>query len=232
MKWVLFTIFGILFLVIYCFLNIPNSDAHILPAVRYNLPEPFMLGIMDYYEIGSNFVVIYYPGRGTTPKGARWHVSQIVNQCLWNCSVFVYDQFSKQSQMLLTAKRDTKIVLYGQSLGTHTALKHFQEYKNLYPNLYIILENPYTSIGSFFWFTPLDDLLFDAYNNRYLAKTVDVPILVVTSELDLVVPPYMSTELLKLMPSKDKTHQIIHGAGHGHAMVGTKLTDWFFRHQL
>lgn len=204
----------------------PLSDEHILRPSAYGLP-PLSNAYpeFEYYAFpNATGHISYYPGRGYTSKGARWHAGRIMQECEGRCAITVFNQY--HTIRTAACAHNAPTVLYGQSLGTHTVLQMYEEYRSTCNLTGIILENPFTSPGGFLGFPLLDVLLLHWNNNMRLLERVDTPVLILTSENDEIVPPRMSREVMAALVNAQVEQQIIPGAYHGHAMVGARLREW------
>jgi fermentation-respiration switch protein FrsA (DUF1100 family) len=78
----------------------------------------------------------------------------------------------------------------------------------------IILENPFTSIPDIVPF--LGMFVFDTWNIENALSFTSIPLLILTSEQDEIIPPYMSTTILNAYRGP-KQQVILNGSLHGHA---------------
>lgn len=108
----------------------------------------------------------------------------------------------------------SRLVLYGESLGTGVAVHMAGEFANLAA---IVLEAPFTRLPELapaYVLPPVADaLMVDRYDNRAKIGRVAAPLLIVHGEHDGVVPIAMGRELLAVAPA-GKEGVFLAAAGH------------------
>jgi len=96
----------------------------------------------------------------------------------------------------------SKIILYGESLGTGVAAELAQNEKFAA----IILESPYTSIGDVakirYPYLPVDILLKDKFLTIKKIKNISIPVFVIHGMLDGKIPTYMGKKIFDEFKSK------------------------------
>ncbi len=107
----------------------------------------------------------------------------------------------------------TKIILYGESLGTGVATQVATQR----PAIGLILDAPYTStweVGETrFPFLPVRRAMWDRYETRRHILNVRVPILILHGKLDAVIPVAMGREVAQIAP-EPKTYVEFPRGGH------------------
>lgn len=126
----------------------------------------------------------------------------------------------------------TKIVVYGESLGTGVATQ-VAAAKDVAG---VILDAPYTSMVDVaevhYPYLPARWLLIDRYNTRKYIDRINAPLLIVHGEDDAIVPVAMGREVYELarQPKEIATYA---GAGHAdHYMFGSYEKIWHWLERL
>src|SRR5690606_5603044 len=108
---------------------------------------------------------------------------------------------------------NSKIILYGESLGAAVAVQMATEFTPAA----LILEAPFSSAADLarkmYFFVPVDLLLLDRFENRRKIAGIKAPKLIVTGENDNIVPPENSLILFEAAP-EPRYHISLPGAGH------------------
>ena len=216
-----------------------HVDAH------YGLPRRFSDSSQDgqlqvtYYEnpiaverylAKKPFDILhYFPGNGRNVLDMRWHIGKIFAKC--NCSIYGVDYInehtSRNTQEKFAAAAYKHLLqsnyspferhwILGSSLGSAVVLQS-------YPHSWmfaqgIILENPFTTADELApW--PLQYITMDKWNNTEEIKRLDsrIPLLILTSEKDEIIPPGMSKSLLRSSRSIAKRQVVLSGSNHGDA---------------
>jgi uncharacterized protein len=121
---------------------------------------------------------------------------------------------------------DTRVVYFGESLGTGVAIQLAREH----PPHALILRSPFTSMTDVarhhYWFLPVRWLLRDRYPSDDHIRHVTSPVLVVAGERDTIVPPLFSQRLYEAAVSPRRL-VMIQGADHNdHVLLaGEPLLD-------
>ncbi len=209
---------------------------HNLPARSFLLPDPEDVFVDDHVHVavfngGRKNVIVYFHGNGGSVQDTYWHLGNLYATSQSTIVAVEYRGYGKSksegpTEALIVADSckatgyvinrfgGSNIILMGVSLGTGVALQVFKEFKASIVGM--ILENPYTSVPEliprpFRWF------MFDQWNSAFIMPSVNVPILVLTSEKDEVIPPHMSTQLLNSCTCHHKSQVILDGSNHGNA---------------
>lgn len=151
----------------------------------------------DFVSNGYDFFMMDYRGFGKS-QGKRSQ-SKLIND-----AQFIY-------KWLAGSYPESKIVIYGRSLGTGIAAKIASWNKVRM----LILDSPYFSfyenINRFLFFVPLKWLLrYDLRTDQYLQK-VDCPIHIIHGTKDRLIPFNQSEKLKNLYPDKITLHGIMKG---------------------
>jgi uncharacterized protein len=121
----------------------------------------------------------------------------------------------------------TKIVYFGESLGTGVAVRLASEQ----PPLALVLRSPYTSLVDVgrraYPFLPVNLLLTDRFASLDRIPNVKCPVLVIAGTDDSVVPADLSKRLFDVAPGPKKKLLMINGADHNdyELLAGTELID-------
>jgi fermentation-respiration switch protein FrsA (DUF1100 family) len=97
---------------------------------------------------------------------------------------------------------DSKLVLWGESLGTGVAVALAAEQ----PVTHLILDAPYTSAvdvaADLYWFLPARLLMKDQFRSDERIKRVKAPVLILHGEADAIMPIRYGERLLAMVPGK------------------------------
>jgi len=108
---------------------------------------------------------------------------------------------------------NSKIVVYGESLGTGVAVTMAVEHEVGG----VVLEAPYTSIAdvaqSHYWYLPTRFLVLDKFEIQDKIGQINAPLLVVHGERDSIIPAKFGRALFE-MAKEPKTAKFIETAGH------------------
>lgn len=121
---------------------------------------------------------------------------------------------------------DTRVVYFGESLGTGVAIQLALEH----PPHALILRSPFTSMTDVarhhYWFLPVRWLLRDRYQSDHHIRHVTSPVLVAAGERDTIVPPHFSQRLFEAVVAPRRL-VMIPGADHNdHVLLaGEPLLD-------
>jgi uncharacterized protein len=127
------------------------------------------------------------------------------------------DARAAMTWLMKTQKIDeSRIVIYGQSIGSGPATQMALEYKKTKA---LVLEAPFTStantIGDRYWFLrPFTYLVLDQYNNLSKVPYIIMPLLIVNGDRDKSIPPAHGARLLAAAGSPVKKLVTLKGAGH------------------
>jgi len=100
------------------------------------------------------------------------------------------------------AERYSRIVLWGESLGTGVAVALGAEK----PVMHLILDAPYTSTvdvaADLYWFLPVRLLMKDQFRSDERIKRVKAPVLILHGEADNIIPIRYGERLLAMAPGR------------------------------
>ena len=100
------------------------------------------------------------------------------------------------------AERYSRIVLWGESLGTGVAVALAAEK----PVTHLILDAPYTSTvdvaADLYWFLPVRLLMKDQFRSDERIKRVTAPVLILHGEADNIIPIRYGERLLAMVPGR------------------------------
>ena len=189
--------------VLYC-----HGNAHNLS--QYEEPEFYAY----LRALGVNILVFDYRGFGESAGVPD-------EQGLYADARAAYDLLRTKYQVPAS-----KIVLYGHSLGTGVAV----QLASSVPSGALILHAPYTSIPDLgarqFWFLPVRTMASYRFPSLDRIPSITVPLLVLASPQDQLVPMQMGEALHLAAGSTDK--RLIHVMG-GHALAFKVDSALFFR---
>lgn len=217
-------------------LQSPDKPSHPLGPTAFGLPiaqERVLLGsarVWKFERPGSNRIVHFFHGNGQHPMNALWHISEIYKTCNCTVSVFAWMHLGHSEEATtraLAAYVETFTShqthwLFGMSLGTNAAMRaaYLLERHVIHG---IILENPFTSFDDF-----MPSLLRIAVKNRILpvenwnslelARKTTVPVLVLSSERDEVVPLWQHQAIFDALYGTPREFVLLAGASHGDAL--------------
>ena len=154
-----------------------------------------------FRELGFNYLIFSYRGFNSNPGKPN--------------EKNIYLDAQNAMDWLKNNIPDSKIIVYGESLGTGVAVE-IAKNNNISG---LILESPFTSLIDMgkiqFPFLPVKIILKDKFDNQSKIAEVECPILFMHGQDDKVVPFYMSQNLIKR--SKTKTN-FYSPANDGHMM--------------
>ena len=142
-----------------------------------------------FKKMGYNFLFISYRGfSGNDGKPTENNIYE--------------DAQSSYNWLIKNGYKESEIILYGESLGTAVAIEIA---KNNSPKG-LILESPFTSMVDMgnkkFPFLPIRIILKDKFDNQSKISSISCPILYLHGLSDMLVPKYMSDELIANTASK------------------------------
>lgn len=158
-----------------------------MPFIRQFLDKGFGVFLLGYRGYGGN------PGKPT-------------EQGLYE------DARSAVKYLQLENIEPTKLVFYGESLGTALAIKMATEFSACS----IVLQAPFTNLKELarhhYPFLPILPL-FDTYDSLKIIQDVNIPLIFVHGEKDFIVPIHLSKKLFE-NANEPKTFHVIHDKGH------------------
>ena len=182
---------------------------------------------------GSGVVALHFHGTGGSVHDTLWHLGVLARACACHVAAVEYRGHGRSrvggpSERRLVADScavarvvrerfpAAELVAVGCSLGSAVAAQVLAACGDEVGFAGVALENPFSSLPAL---APrlLRWLLLDRFDGPGAMASVRVPLLVITSERDEVVPPAMSVEMLEASPSRDKRHVILRGCNHGDA---------------
>lgn len=200
-----------------------GNTPQLLSPVSFGLPIPEYSALTHFKRDNTELAIYYFHGNGINAENTWWHVGRLYSIC--NCSIFVVETINcispsffgnsiastlywLEKSIYPTLGRYKHNILFGVSLGTaHVSNIYHRHEKHISG---IILENPFTSIDELTYIPNF--MIFNNWDNRHFSTTI--PLLILTSEKDEIVPPSMSKDLCQ---QNNCTHVILPGALHGHA---------------
>ncbi len=192
---------------LYAWYTKPEKNKKIIVFLHgnsYNI-EKFYHKMLPFAEVGYGTFIPEYRGFGNV-------AGEITQQGLEQDSLaavrYLYGQGYKNSE----------IILYGMSLGTHMALYAADSLQKSSPFSAVVLEVPFDNITNVVKKTvqiplPLDYLIKDKYDNLELAGRLKSPLLLLGARQDRVVPVELAQNLFESAPNPKKII-IYEGCGH------------------
>jgi fermentation-respiration switch protein FrsA (DUF1100 family) len=128
----------------------------------------------------------------------------------------------------------TKIMLYGESLGSGVAVQMATEYKVGA----LLLEAPYTSVvnraAEIYFFVPVKFLIHDHYDSISKISTVKMPVLIFHGEQDITIPLAHGKAILAAANEPKKAYFFPH-IGHtdfDSGLISTHVVEFAHEHKL
>jgi len=208
----------------YAFNQFENFEEHL-----FKTPNDGLINALHFKSQNPKGIVLYFHGNARSLDDWAWVNEDFKNLnydlFIWDYrtygkskgklseininsdALFLYDQIIKQYD-------PENIVLYGRSIGTGPAT----ELATKVAAKCLILETPYTSIGSMaganFPFLPIKQLLRYKFNNIRKIKQLKMPVYIFTGTNDSITPHRHSLKLAKRL--KEGKIIIFEGGVHGH----------------
>ncbi len=194
---------------------------------NFGLPLPLhrLLPNLHFSRAGAPCTIIFVPGNGASVHNAYWHISRLYALCdVIAVEKGCYTQANMVEHLKLVVndilsmrRHGHPIFVMGVSLGAAVVLQALKA-DHVPIMAGIILDNPFTSmvevLHNHYVYVP-EWLLVDKWNNR--GARITIPLLVLTSERDEIIPPRMSAEIVAYANASATTHVVLSGALHGHA---------------
>ncbi len=165
-----------------------------------------MLKVDEYLAAGYGVLLAEYRGYGGNPGSPSE-------------SGFYFDGQAYLDWLISTqAIAPERMILYGESIGGGVAVEMMVRLnkQNIKP-LALVLEVPFTSLLDMakkdYFFVPVDFLLMDRFMNSEKIKDVTVPLLIVNTEGDEIIP-YQQGERLFALADEPKKYVKIPGGDH------------------
>jgi len=205
---------------------------HTYPPSAFGLPTPDIRYNKTAYVFKARIqppraTLFYFHGTRMSVVHGYWQIGRTYKALEGRVDIIALSYLSSWykgqqsmldvSERVVLANRKYPYIIMGSSLGSVVAIHMATRRRSDHLLMGLIAENPLTSISDLLP-RPLHSIVYLSSDNWATTLTnVTCPVLVITSERDEIVPPKMSTILLKGAANSKHTQVILRGANHGDA---------------